>query len=607
MRPLHPVASAVLLGVALLLATPSNRQAHAGAPNRSCASPEIFPNANINVVVVPFVDETGKLSSTSRELSLMLQQQLLAMLAPLGSVGTVRLLGADADCSVPRLRSQLRPAAGKALLFVSGYFFEEDDGIKLQTVVTVVADGELPGFSLTARNATFHAPLSNAPLVFSTRRLSPGDISEIGAAFRQFARLYRSPSERSPSRPIPVEETARHGVYSVRVVRGPWMLVDASFGQGWVRAGDLIDGARLGQIMPELFFVKAAAGFLRTHQTMSKAERALAQPLFEDAALAFEREAVDDEAPRAWIANARVLTLLATSGPSRQSVDSARTIVHEAIEKAPEDASLRVMRAALTLRTAEDGSEPGSIEIWRQAERDLLIARALGAESWPGPSNLRMLAELELPAEWTATDQRLVMAERPLLAAILGVPVGTPGTLIAEGPRPHPAPPAYGPPAYAGVASAAVAPREAPVNIEAHFSGGLSVCCGRLGGSAAFDLGIRLGRTTLLLGAHAVFSDPSIVLVPLGFRADLVQARLPGGFEIGLLGGVRGGVALAEQAGRRQWAIFAAPEVGIKLSYAERFFVALPLSLPLLVGAQQGRAAIFQPQLQVGVGFEPGE
>jgi hypothetical protein len=561
-------------------------EAQAGMVNGSCAHPEIFSEADVNVVVLPFEDQTGGApSDPDQHLTLLLQQEVLALIAPLGSVGTVRLVNDFGPCTIDAVRSKLQPRPGQSLIFVSGYLFVDGPNINLQTVVTIDRGPEgLPAFELSVENATFHAPLPGRPIVFTPRRISSEDLAQIDALFGRFARLYERPDEASPSRPIPVSQRDRQAVYSVVDERGQWMQVDASFGRGWLRAGDLIDGGRLAQILPELLFVKAAAGFLRslTRGARIDSDRTSARALFEDAVDALDGAAAADadEQPRAWTAAARILTVLATDkGPA--ALDRAASIAQAAVSVAPEDPTLRVMRAALRLGAAHAARVSGIVATWRLAERDLLLARVLGAEKWQGVSNLQLLATLDLSPGQQEADQLALADEKARLYARL------------DPPSPPPPPEAV----------AAAAAEDRPGSVQLQVSSGLAVCCNRVSGSLAADFAILRQVFSMSIGFHAVLGDPRVFMVPVGISREFHLARLSSLAEASVVAGLRAGAAWAQSDGQSQAAVFVTPEIGIKIAFAGRFFVATPLALPLLLGFRHGGAAIFQPQVRLGVGL----
>ena len=83
------------------------RAAHAGRPNVPCQSPFVFPDAAVNVVVLPYRESglpqtEGKGSGT--ELSLLIQMDVLSHILDHGSVGAVQL-----EASTPAEQNVCRP------------------------------------------------------------------------------------------------------------------------------------------------------------------------------------------------------------------------------------------------------------------------------------------------------------------------------------------------------------------------------------------------------------------------------------------------------------------------------------------------------------------
>jgi len=251
----------------------------------SCDEPVVFPEAALNVVVLPYKADRAvgrPLGGPARVLGLLLQLNSLLTLGRYGSLGTVYLHSPredGGDCSEELVEDQLlnkKPGAGavvqpgKALILLWGRIYQEGPDIYLQSYLRFLQRGRVDGAEhLLPRlrpsdGGAFRARTPMQQVAFPPRRLSEKDLLQILAEFKKASKIYDSPDVQSPSKPLPVESNSPVA-FVVDRVQGGWLQVSGEgIGHGkWLKARIDPRDWPLQRRMPELDFLDAAAGYLQ--------------------------------------------------------------------------------------------------------------------------------------------------------------------------------------------------------------------------------------------------------------------------------------------------------------------------------------------------------
>lgn len=263
--------------------------AHAGRPNVPCPSPFVFPDAAVNVVVLPYRESglpqmQGKGSGT--ELSLLIQMDLLSHILDHGNVGAVQL-----EATTPAEQDSCRPevvankllnnipgaettvAQGRGLVLVWGLLYEEDDDLYVQTFASFLRRDLTEDLEFSAGNDKFTARPSSQMIAFAPRRLSVSDLKRIDLSFQKAGVLHTAPKDDAPGQPLtgsakcagcPQGSTG----FEVKGKSGEWLQIvtknsDGSSTSGWLHAGVGLAGDSLDGLLPELGFIEGTVGYLR--------------------------------------------------------------------------------------------------------------------------------------------------------------------------------------------------------------------------------------------------------------------------------------------------------------------------------------------------------
>ncbi len=283
-----------------LVAVAAALRLHAGEPNADCSHPFVFRDAQVNVVVLPYVNKEAtspELERASAQLTLLLQQTILFSALKYPSVGTVRMVptpGRAEDCQsaavaakilgqAPGAMQQLGP--GAAAILVWGQIYKEGNQIYLCSYARLLKrGGEILMESSGGGHGIFSARLPSASLTFPVRAITAGLLDLIGSTFRRSAIVHTQPSLTSPGFELPMDPLAAYPYQVVEVSADGWMHVRGMSGgpSGWLYATDTLRSQQLLQVLPELQFVDGAIGYLEFAKAAEPARiRARAQPSLE--------------------------------------------------------------------------------------------------------------------------------------------------------------------------------------------------------------------------------------------------------------------------------------------------------------------------------------
>jgi hypothetical protein len=262
--------------------------AFGGRPNVPCQSPFVFPDAAVNVVVLPYRESglpqmEGKGSGT--ELSLLIQMDVLSHILDHGSVGATQL-----EASTPAEQNVCRPeivgnklleklpgaettvSPGKGLVLVWGVLYEEDEDLYVQTFVSFQRRDRSEDLTLSAGDEKFTARPSSQMIAFAPRRMSVSDLKRIDQSFQKANVLHTAPNDDAAGEPLTFPAKCSEcgqgmAGFLVKGRSGDWLQIvrknpDGSSTTGWLHAGVGLASASLDGPMPELHFIEGAVGYL---------------------------------------------------------------------------------------------------------------------------------------------------------------------------------------------------------------------------------------------------------------------------------------------------------------------------------------------------------
>jgi hypothetical protein len=439
-RPLSRATAFAFLALVVCCAS----LAEAGVQNVPCRRPFIFPDAAVNVVVLPYESAPGlsTVGGMGVRLSGLLQLEVLRSIAKFGSVGAVQMVGTPAECDpevvAAKLLGQAPGAAttlrkGHGLVVVWGRFYLEGGDVFVQTFCRLLRSGIDETFDLVAGGQPFSGQLSSQAFACAPRKVTVEDIRNFEQQFARSTIVRSAPEDGASGVPMVPEPLP----YWISDTRGDWMKIDSQGGvRGWIRLSGARDAWSLARWLPELAYVEGMVGYLRCRIAAQQASSARAA--WVDAATGalseYERGSQSQPSspggavpPLPWrtaLAGAVQMQLrgvLSAMKPDATTDDrvNAMTLFERAAAMLPHDANARnlvaMMQLSLTLGSGYPGLSP------KQAAADLL--QALGAD----PGNPRLLANLQsayqalLSQPVTTTpilteDERRVFSEQ--LAAI---------------------------------------------------------------------------------------------------------------------------------------------------------------------------------------------
>jgi len=256
---------------------------------RPCSDPAVFPDAALNLLVLPYryVGPSGNPEprTASQQIGSLIHLELLFSAIKYGNIGATNLVDDGGGCEVDRVIEKVtRPsgrgavASGHALVVVRGRLFSQGVDLYVQTYLRFFRQGEFrpvpesitasAGLSESTDHIELTATLPAQSLAFPPRKISRADLRRIDEEFRKTMVLRREPQTNSPGETLATDPRAISSYYVTRV-SGEWMLMESMSGgpSGWVRA-PLDDGAEQGEWtlrhwLPELTYVDGVSGYMR--------------------------------------------------------------------------------------------------------------------------------------------------------------------------------------------------------------------------------------------------------------------------------------------------------------------------------------------------------
>jgi hypothetical protein len=366
------LATSVLASMAL--ASPL----HAGIPAASCINPTVFPDAAVNVVLLPFSTRSSEpkgLAAAAQRFTVLMQFETLFSILKFGEVGVVRLVADQKDidsgrCSpsnvldmllgkLPGARNRMLPHHG--LVVVWGTLYEENGSLFVNTNVRFLRAGDEEAQTVQVKNVTFTTRVPASAVSLPSQLLTKVQLTAIQQQFQEFATFHDSPVE-GQGRPFPIELLTKSDgwTYWVADSRPGWIKLETSgvgkWPRGWVRLGAL--GGSSATRLTSLDFIEGAVGYLRT-RTGREAKVDPASKAMQDAADAalsrFVERAGQEQSASAIALGLRCALRLNPARITTDGIGQALTWSTRAREALPYNANLRGIALVAQLYLAYQG------------------------------------------------------------------------------------------------------------------------------------------------------------------------------------------------------------------------------------------------------------
>ena len=411
----HRSAATVMLTVLLTVSA----AARAIDINVDCLNPAVFPDADVNVVILPYdyAGEHQQLSDAARRLAMLIQLDTIFSIAKYGSVGavhTVQRKAAD-QCQpatvlaqlthrLPGAKRTLRPGGGLVLLW--GQLYEEGSDLYVHTYVRFLRRDRTEALQVEVRNRSFTVRPPSQALAFPPRHMTRKDLGEIERAFKERVMVRESPNDQAKGAPPIMDLSADEQAYWVSGIQGEWIRIQSQRdgSGGWVRAGGSSSSWPLRRTMPELAFVDALAGYLRM-RVAADAGKPMPEQMLKWVEEAASRYAdtdndADDPLPIAVVRSTTGMLRMQRIKPGDATIRAVREAWTGAAALVPYNSAARnldVMGRLCTLLWAPNASSaevaPTGRSFFRFAADNLTGALALGADD---PYIAKNLAQIYL-------------------------------------------------------------------------------------------------------------------------------------------------------------------------------------------------------------------
>lgn len=313
-----------------------------------CSAASMFPDSDVTVFVLPYVDfttpEASNLESpVGTDLAGLIQADTLLAISRFGHVAAIRLTGKPADCQPDLVFKHLLSDFGGAkpqggIVFLSGRIFRVHDEIYVQSYASFSRfvrndPGEVVRLPFGDKFLT--AQPAAQSFAFTPRRVTQDDLAKIRDRFARQSIVHASANETSPGKPLLVLFPDNHlPAYYMTDTQGEWIHIHTQTGQdGWILARAMLGTESLSARLPEMKFVEGLAGYFGFRAQPSPAKAELAQAAF----LAFEQSSLSFAAPVPLAASKQMrgmLQLLA-SNQSPASFSQTAALFAEGADAAP--------------------------------------------------------------------------------------------------------------------------------------------------------------------------------------------------------------------------------------------------------------------------------
>ena len=390
---------AVAVCIMSLVAAP---RAQAGAI-ASCGAPVVFEDAEVNVVVLPYLQSGSsprQLNGLGSQLALLVKLETLYRALAYDSWGIVLLTGQKQECDPDRiardLLSRIHPSG--RLLEVWGKLYQQDQDIYVQTFARsyrrpVPGEKVVPeevGFRVGGKS--FQGRITGQEFAFPPEQLPIKVMDAIAANFAKAAFIYDSPDVGSPRHSLPLDQfrkcdTCQDALaFTVMGRSGDWIHVKPKDGRDGYLLAHLEEGLSLIQQLPEVGFVHGLMGFLRYAEPLAETQTAQSSAGMQEAQQALLEYAKQGEAAEEPESKASALQLAGILEFARKRAGPAEQF-DTAYELVPYNSDARNLAAMF--RLYRDYSLPGKNLRARDTANDFIAAIALQ------PRNTLVLGNLE--------------------------------------------------------------------------------------------------------------------------------------------------------------------------------------------------------------------
>jgi len=423
------------LAVSALLTLIAGLPLRAGLPNASCSAPVVFPDARVNVIVLPYANadvRSSEIERASFQLTLLLQQAILFSALKYPSIGTVRMIPSSPDRADDcRAATVARKILGKesgamrtlspdgAAILLWGQIYKEGGQIYLCSYARLVKRGaDIAMESSGGGHGVFFAKLPADAVTFPARAITTGMLAQIASSFSRSATVHRERSLSSPGFPLPTDPQNPLSYQVIEATADGWMNIRSMSGEvsGWIYANDVLKSQELARNLPELKFVDGAIGYLESAKAPNPAPiRAAARSSLES----FAEEGGRDTSLATATAKAMLAAMFARDVSLRAR---GYQLSREAVALVPYNADARNLELVYRLEVAS--SDIFRPDRWRAVAEEFAQVAALGPGKQYILDNLDyfyrgVLAVRGLADETGASDIR---RRREQLAALRGAP-----------------------------------------------------------------------------------------------------------------------------------------------------------------------------------------
>lgn len=259
-----------------------------------CDAPTLFPDAALNVVVLPYSQPKALPLADDRvgqRLAALVELEALLTVVKFGSVGLVQLVGNDEKCATDvvfeKLHGQLK--SGRGLILVWGRIFQAGDDLYVQSYLRFLRRNVAETIELPIAGRRLSGRLTSQAWACPPRKVSLRDLQGIQQQFAGSRLLRSSPDDKAAFVTIP--EGSGPYSFSILGVRGDWVQLQPTARRqtlptGWLRARSENTQWPLRNRMPELGLVEGIGGYLAARvssnvppDALGAADAALAQYL----------------------------------------------------------------------------------------------------------------------------------------------------------------------------------------------------------------------------------------------------------------------------------------------------------------------------------------
>lgn len=271
-----------VLIIAFVLACLIPRPAQAGMIGRPCDDPSLFPNAAVNVVILPYEHpDSSRIPNSPKsigsQLALLLQMNLLFEILDYGSVGVIQLVPTELMqwCNPADVWDRLSHQTAGGIVMVWGKIFEDRGQLFIQSYERFAIGHSREQFGFNIGTGRYAGQLSTQQAAFPVRKVTVDDLKQIAQSYQMFRDMRAAPSDNAAIVRLPTNlepclgcNTPPGFSYSVEEVRGQWARVrtDKTNTVGWLKLGGEFEGGPLSRFLPEVFIMKETAGYLVTRQ-----------------------------------------------------------------------------------------------------------------------------------------------------------------------------------------------------------------------------------------------------------------------------------------------------------------------------------------------------